>query len=156
MRLASDANMRTGPSRRSAAHARSVAVEEENARLRVIKEELSHRTKNRDANIQSGEIGKIGMSSDDGSWIESVPAPNARRATLASMPQRLRASRANRQPAQMLAGLAKLTDIWERTLSRSQTSPPRPRVRGLAGQMHDRQKSRCPRGQCARLASTPR
>jgi two-component sensor histidine kinase len=50
MRLASEANMRTWP---ATPEAGSVAVEQENAQLRVIAEELSHRIKNFVAIVQS-------------------------------------------------------------------------------------------------------
>lgn len=53
MRLASEANVRTWPSLRSAADAGNVAVKEEKAQLRVITDELSHRIKNLVAVIQS-------------------------------------------------------------------------------------------------------
>jgi two-component sensor histidine kinase len=53
VRLAIEANIRTGPSLRSATDAGSVAAKQENAQLRLITDELSHRIKNLVAIIQS-------------------------------------------------------------------------------------------------------
>jgi two-component sensor histidine kinase len=53
MSLASETNIRTGLSLRSAADSGGVAVKQENAHLRAITDELSHRIKNLVAIIQS-------------------------------------------------------------------------------------------------------
>ena len=53
MRLANEANIRSWPSLRPVADAGSVAAKQENAQLRVITNELSHRIKNLVAIIQS-------------------------------------------------------------------------------------------------------
>jgi two-component sensor histidine kinase len=53
VRLASETNIRTGPLLRSAADVGGVAIKQENARLRVITDELSHRIKNVVGIIQS-------------------------------------------------------------------------------------------------------
>jgi two-component sensor histidine kinase len=53
MRLANETNIRSWPSLRPVADAGSVAAKQENAQLRVIMDELSHRIKNLVAIIQS-------------------------------------------------------------------------------------------------------
>ena len=53
MRLANEANIRSWPSLRPVADAGSVAAKQENAQLRVITNELSHRIKNLVVIIQS-------------------------------------------------------------------------------------------------------